>query len=177
MKAVKLYICVLVAGYFHLKWRGEKNASVVVRIQTCWRCLLPNELYMLQQCSTVLVFNRCQMLCRSFYLEIAEVMVYFTHVIICEVELLFQGGRVNSSVLSFPGRAAFDCMNYHAEYQSMRICLVLHYWQLLCTFLTMLTALLSNCAGCETEGAGFMTEFAVCWVVLHNLKDFSCKRF
>uniref|UniRef100_A0A6G5AHR6 Uncharacterized protein n=1 Tax=Rhipicephalus microplus TaxID=6941 RepID=A0A6G5AHR6_RHIMP len=34
MKTVKLYICVLVAGYFHLKWRGKKNASVVVRIPT-----------------------------------------------------------------------------------------------------------------------------------------------
>lgn len=92
------------------------------------------------------------MLFKSFYLEIAEVMVYFTYVIVCELALLFQGGRVNSSVLSSPGRAVFQCMNYHAEYQSMRVCLVLHYWQLLSTpfFKTMLTALLCSCAGCET---------------------------
>lgn len=75
------------------------------------------------------------MLSKSFYLEIAEVMVYFTYVIFCGVALLFQGGRgrVTSSVFFFPCRAVFDCMNYHVVYQSVKVFHVLHHWQLLGT--------------------------------------------
>lgn len=129
--------CVLVTEYFQHTltktkkktdfWRSEDTDMLKVS------CLMDFRHY-----SSVLLYyliSWCQMLSKSFYLEIAEVMVYFTYVIFCGVALLFQGGRgrVTSAVFFFPCRAVFDCMNYHVVYQSVKVCNVLHHWQLLGT--------------------------------------------